>query len=143
SVRDHGGKVVWIQHRGRPGEDFEPGQPGWPLLPDLDRQSADIVVAKTLNDAFAASDLATVLQRLAAARLIITGWAPDFCVDATVRSAVSRDHAVVVAADAHTLSDRPHLDVPGVIRHHNWLWSNLITNRSIRVETTADLLNAG
>jgi nicotinamidase-related amidase len=142
AVRERGGKVLWIQHRGR-GDDFEPGQPGWPLLADMSRQSADIVVAKTLNDAFAGTDLASVLQQIAADRILFAGWATDFCVDATVKSAVSRDYDVVVAADAHTLSDRPHLDAADVMRHHNWVWSNLITNRSIEVLTTAELLNAG
>jgi hypothetical protein len=41
------------------------------------------------------------------------------------------------------LSDRPHLDAPAVIRHHNWVWSDLLTNRSIRVVTTDELLAEG
>ena len=140
-VRGRAGNVVWIQHRGAPGDDFEPGKPGWQLLPELDGQASDIVVEKTLNDAFAATDLQAILQRIAADRLLIAGWATDFCVDATVRSAVSRDHAVVVVADGHTLSDRPHLDAPTAIRHHNWIWSNLLSNRSVHVLSTADLLS--
>jgi hypothetical protein len=55
----------------------------------------------------------------------------DFCVDATVRSTVSNDHHVVAVSDAHTLSDRPHLPATSIIAHHNWLWSGLITNRSV------------
>jgi nicotinamidase-related amidase len=141
AVRRRSGKVVWIQHRGAPGDDFEPGRPGWQLLPELDQQASDIVVEKTLNDAFAGTDLPATLQRIAADRLLIAGWATDFCVDATVRSAVSRDHVVVVVADGHTLSDRPHLDAPTAKRHHNWIWSNLISNRSVQVLSTADLLS--
>jgi nicotinamidase-related amidase len=142
-VRRRAGKVVWIQHRGPAGDDFEPGKPGWALLPELNRQPSDIVVEKTLNDAFAGTELPAILQRMAAGRLLITGWATDFCVDATVRSAVSRDHDVVVVADGHTVSDRPHLDAPGVRRHHNWIWRNLISHRSVRVVDTADLLHDG
>jgi len=93
-----------------------------------------------LNDPFAATALYPTLQRLAPDRLLVAGWATDFCVDSTVRSAVSHDYHVVVAGDAHTLGDRPHLAAPDVIRHHNWLWSGLLTNRSIRVATTAELL---
>src|SRR5919197_4694732 len=72
-VRGRSGEVVWIQHRGRDGDDFEPGKPGWQLLRDLDRQSADIVVEKTLNDAFAGTELAAILRRIAADRMLITG----------------------------------------------------------------------
>src|SRR5262245_6126845 len=140
SVRRRGGKVVWIQHRGAPGDDFQPGKPGWSFLPQLDRQPSDVVVEKTLNDAFAGTELQAVLQRIAADRLLIVGWATDSCVDSTVRSAISRDHDVVVIADGHTVSDRPHLDAPGVKQHHNWIWSSLISNRSVRVVSMAELL---
>ena len=139
-VRSRSGKVVWIQHCGRPGDDFAPDKPGWRFLPEMDRQQADIVVRKTLNDPFAGTDLKATLDRLEPDRVLVAGWASDFCVDATVRSAVSNDYNVVVASDGHTLNDRPHLDAPGVIRHHNWIWSELITNRSIRIARTAELL---
>jgi nicotinamidase-related amidase len=139
-VRGRAGRVVWIQHRGRAGDDFAPNKPGWSLLPELHRDPTDLVVQKTLNDPFAGTDLQAILEEIAPARVLIAGWATDFCVDATVRSAVSRDHAVVVVSDGHTLSDRPHLDAPTVIRHHNWVWSNLISNRSTRAASAAELL---
>jgi nicotinamidase-related amidase len=139
-VRGRSGKVIWIQHCGGAGDDFEPNTPGWAFLPELNRQSADAVVPKTLNDPFAGTDLQAILASIAPDRVLVAGWATDLCVDATVRSAVSRDHSVVVAADAHTLSDRPHLDAPTVICHHNWVWHNLITHRSIRVASSGELL---
>ena len=46
-VRARSGKVVWIQHCGRAGDDFEPNKQGWSFLPELDRQQDDIVIAKT------------------------------------------------------------------------------------------------
>jgi nicotinamidase-related amidase len=98
------------------------------------------VVRITLNDPFAGTDLAARLQAIAPDRVLIAGWATDFCVDATVRSAVSNHYDVVVVTDAHTLNDRPHLDATSVIRHHHWVWSNLITQRSIRLARTDELL---
>ena len=139
-VRRQAGTVVWIQHCGRAEDGFEPKTPGWAFLPELDRRETDVVVEKTLNDPFAGTDLKAVLEAIAPDRVLIAGWATDFCVDATVRSSVSHDHNVVVVADGHTLSDRPHLDAPAVIRHHNWVWSHLISNRSIRLAPTAELL---
>ncbi len=138
--RDRAGAVIWIQHCDSADEDFVPGAPGWDFLPTLQRQPTDFVVHKTLNDPFAAADLPAVLQRIAPDRVLVTGWATDLCVDATVRSAVSNNHHVVAVSDAHTLSDRPHLPAPLVIRHHHWVWANLITNRSIRVADTDELL---
>jgi nicotinamidase-related amidase len=142
TLRGQGGMVIWIRHCGH-GDEFARDEPGWAFLPELDRVEADLVVEKTLNDPFAGTDLQAALTELAPERLLITGWATDFCVDATVRSAVSNNHNVVVVSDGHTLSDRPHLDAASVIRHHNWVWSNLITNRSIRLASTAELLAEG
>jgi nicotinamidase-related amidase len=139
-VRSQSGHVVFIQHCGGKGDDFEPETPGWAFLSELHRDPADIVVRKTLNDAFAGTDLQMRLKEIAPDQLFIAGWATDFCVDATVRSAVANQHNVVVVADGHTLSDRPHLDAVSVIRHHNWVWSNLITQRSIRIAGANELL---
>jgi nicotinamidase-related amidase len=138
-LRGRGGRIIWIRHCGR-GDAFARGEPGWAFLAELDRQQNDLVVEKTLNDPFAGTSLQAVLTKLAPERLLIAGWATDFCVDATVRSSVSHNYDVVVVSDGHTLNDRPHLDAPAVIRHHNWVWSDLITNRSIRLATTAELL---
>ncbi len=140
AIRKRYGAVIFIQHGGEPGDDFEPGSPAWALLPELDRSPDDLVVAKTLNDPFAGTELQALLAGIAPERVFIAGWATDFCVDATVRSAVSHHHNVVAVADGHTLSDRPHLDAASVIRHHNWVWSELITRRSIRVVEAGQLL---
>jgi nicotinamidase-related amidase len=139
-IRERSGKVIFVQHCGGTGDDFEPQTPGWHLLPELIRDRSDLFVRKTLNDPFAGTGLRTQLAEYAPERVLVTGWATDFCVDATVRSAVSNLHNVVAVADGHTLSDRPHLDASSIIRHHNWVWSNLITPRSIRVAGTDELL---
>jgi nicotinamidase-related amidase len=139
-VREKSGKVIFVQHCGCKGDDFEPQTPGWAFLPELFRNPSDVVVRKNLNDPFAGTDLQARLKAIAPDRVLITGWATDFCVDATVRSAVANHHNVVVVADGHTLSDRPHLDAISVIRHHNWIWSNLVTQRSIKLASADELL---
>ena len=140
-VREQVGIVIFIQHCGGAGDDFEPQTPGWAFLPELIRDPADLVVQKHMNDPFAGAELQARLNRIAPDRVLVTGWATDLCVDATVRSAVSNHHNVVVATDAHTLSDRPHLDAASVIRHHNWIWRNLITERAIDVIEARRLLS--
>ena len=140
-VRAQSGKVIFIRHCGPEGDDFEPQTAGWQFLTELFRDPADIVVQKHLNDPFAGTDLQDRLREIAPDRVLITGWATDLCVDATVRSAVSNHHHVVVVADAHTLNDRPHLDAASVICHHHWVWSDLITQRSLRLASTSQLLS--
>jgi len=139
-VRERAGTVFWIRHHGRPDEDFAPGRPGFAFLPALSRRDEDLIVEKTLNDPYVGTRLKALLAERAPGRVLVTGWATDFCVDATVRSTVACDQHVVVPSDAHTLGDRPHLSAPSVIAHHNWVWANLITNRSVQVLPTQQLL---
>lgn len=139
-VRSDGGHVIWIRHCGNAHDGFARHGQGGEFLPELVRMQNDLIVEKTLNDPFVGTSLANMLTDLSPHRVIVTGWATDFCVDATVRSTVSHDHHVVAVSDGHTLSDRPHLPASAIIAHHNWVWSDLITNRSIRVMATRQLL---
>jgi nicotinamidase-related amidase len=142
-VRERSGTVIWIRHCGKAGDGFERHTEGWSFLPDLHRHRDDVVIEKTLNDPFAGTSLAEALERIAPERILIAGWATDSCVDSTVRSAISNDYHVVVVGDGHTVSDRPHLDAAGVIRHHHWVWGDLLTNRSVRIATTRQLIDEG
>lgn len=134
AVRASGGAVIFIQHDGPAGTPFEPGSDGWRLLPTLRREADDIVVHKRACDAFCETDLASVFAERALTRAIVSGCATDFCVDTTVRAALSLDYDVTVVEDGHTTADRPHADAATLIRHHNWVWENLIhPRRSVRV----------
>ena len=136
-VRAESGKVILIRHC---GTGFEPRTTGWEFLPELARLPEDVILPTTLNDPFAGTDLQACLTEIRPDRVLITGWATDFCVDSTVRSTVAHQYDVVAVADGHTLSDRPHLDAASVIRHHHWVWRNLITPKPIRLATTDELL---
>jgi nicotinamidase-related amidase len=130
AVRREGETVIFIQHDGPPGDVFEPGREGWKMLPSLEREEGDLVVHKRACDAFYETDLAEVLNKRRVTRLLVTGCATDFCVDTTVRAAASRNYEIVVVEDGHTTADRPHVDAVSLIRHHNWLWQNLIHPRT-------------
>ena len=138
-IRQRGGQVVFVQHNGSHGDDFEPYTPGWLLLSSLEKKPEDRIVHKTLNDAFFGSTLQSELVELGVTRLIVAGWATDFCVDSTVRSAVALGFKVSIAADCHTLSDRPHLGAEQVIAYHHWLWENLIAPHPVTIACEAEL----
>jgi nicotinamidase-related amidase len=130
-VRARGGRVIFVQHAGPAGDDFARGSNGWQFLPELERAARDRVVEKTLNDPFFGTTLDAELATLNPSRVLVAGWATDFCVDATVRSAAARGFCVVVVADGHTVSDRPHLTAQEVITHHHWIWTNLISAQPV------------
>jgi nicotinamidase-related amidase len=126
AVRAAGGVVVFVQHEGPQGDPFHPDQPGWKLLRSLHVGGEDVVVRKTSCDAFLNTALEATLRALAVERLIITGWATDYCVDTTVRSALARSYPTIVPSDGHTVANRPHLTAEKIIEHHNAIWADLI-----------------
>jgi nicotinamidase-related amidase len=140
-IRKNKGIVILIQHESPEGEPFARGSSEWQLLPTLDRQPGDIIINKTACDSFYRTTLKSVLDREKINKVIITGCATDYCVDSTVRAAVSHDFRVVVAADGHTTADKAHADAETVITHHNSIWQNLI-HPEIKVEVinTKDLI---
>ena len=140
-VRKQSGKVIWVRHCGKRGNGFERYTEGWAFLPELSRHQDEVVIEKTLNDPFVRTSLPETLARIAPDRVLVAGWATDSCVDSTVRSAISNDYHVVVVSDGHTVSDRPHLDAATVIQHHHWVWGDLITNCSVRILTTNQLID--
>jgi nicotinamidase-related amidase len=126
-MRDRGEEVIYIQHDGEAAEGFAPHTPGWELFPGLNRTRQDQVIRKTICDSFYHTDLHQTLQAHLVDHLIITGWSTGFCVDTTIRAAVSLGYRVSVAADAHTSADKPPLTAEQVIAHHHNIWRNLIT----------------
>ncbi|WDP85903.1 MAG: isochorismatase family protein [Desulfobacter sp.] len=140
-IRKIKGNIIFIQHDGPKGDLLEPLTPGWALINSLDRQDTDLVIRKKSCDAFVDTPLLKTLIKLNTNRVIITGCATDFCVDTTIRSAAAKGFEVIVARDAHTTADRPHLDARTIITHHNWSWENLILLQGrIRVADTHTLI---
>ena len=129
--------VVFIQHDGTGTGEFEKNAPDWENLDELTVAPYDIRIDKYANDVFYRSTLQARLTELEIGELYITGCATDFCVEATVQSALTKDYEITVVEDAHTTGDRPHLIAEKVIEHYNWVWRNMIPTRGeIKVAKT-------
>ncbi|TYR35714.1 cysteine hydrolase [Sphingobacterium phlebotomi] len=141
--RTNNDKVIFIQHDGTKENSFLPDTEDWEVLPELTKHSNDIIISKTANDAFYNTDLQALLTKCSVTELFVTGCATDFCVDSTIKSAVSKDYHITVIEDGHTTADRPHLNAPTVIQYYNWLWADMTpTSSKIQVIKTDDLLKA-
>ena len=127
--REQNKPVIYIQHDGTAEGCFFPGTEEWSLLPALHVQPSDIIVSKTANDCFYHSSLEKILQEHGADELIVAGCATDFCVDSTIRAALSKDYNITVVADAHTTANRPHATADVIIAHHNYVWANMIPTK--------------
>lgn len=140
-MRREGGQVVFVQHE---DADAPAGSDGWQIIAAMAVASADARVRKTACDAFAGTDLGAILQASASDTVVICGFATEFCVDTTVRAAASRGLRVIALSDAHTTSNRPHLNAEAIVAHHNWIWTNMDvpTGASLTLQTTAQAFPA-
>ncbi|MFH1194374.1 MAG: cysteine hydrolase family protein [bacterium] len=138
---EKGDKVIFIQHDGQKGDTFEPFTEAWEILPSLIRRETDLLVRKTACDSFYKTALQEILHELEINELVITGCATDFCVDTTIRSALSKDYDIIIVEDGHTTADREHAKAEVVIKHHNYVWANLILpGKEIKVMKMEELL---
>ncbi len=138
-IRAGGGQVIYVQHA---DADAPLDSAPWQVLAGLHRHPADQRIDKRACDCFAETELGAMLAAAGSTDILIAGFATEFCVDTTVRMAASRGLQVTVLADAHTTSNRPHLDAASIIAHHNWIWSNMAVpaGASVRVIPTAAAL---
>ena len=118
-------KVIYIQHDGSKDGSLTPNTKEWELLLTMDIKPDDMIVSKTANDSFYKTELKNILEEFNIDELVITGSATDFCVDSTVKSALTKDYNVTLISDAHTTEGTPDLSSKQVIDHYNWLWKNL------------------
>ena len=121
SARASATPVIYVQHA-EAGCEWEEGGEGWHFPAPIAPQAGDFVSAKSQCDAFFGTGLQAHLREQGIERVVICGFATEFCIDTNVRHAASSGLVVVVAADAHTTRDRTHLDAERIVAHHNATW---------------------
>ncbi len=133
--------IFFIRHNSD-GDGLRIDSEGWQILDELDFQDNDTIIEKTNCDSFCETNLAEELIKINVDELIITGCCTDFCIDTTVRKAASMGYKVQVAADAHTTSNKPYLDAATIIKHHNFVWSEMYVPQLIKVELTEKIIES-
>ncbi len=135
--------VIFVCHEA-PGSVLAYQSAGWQLVEGLQLAEDDLLVRKTTPDSFLRTDLHQLLQQRQINRLVIAGYASEFCVDTSVRSAAAHGYAVDLVADSHTTHDKPHLPAAQIRAHHN---ATLAAVRSfgvpIRPVAAAEVVFAG
>jgi nicotinamidase-related amidase len=131
--RSAGRPVVFVQHDGTAGENLVPLTDGWKLHAGLQVAPDDLVLRKTTCDAFYRTSLEAELRSRDINTIVLMGYATEFCIDSTLRNAMSKDFAVVVVADAHTTNDSPMLQAELIWQHLNWAWANCASSAGVFV----------
>ena len=140
-ARARGIPVVYMQHHSlEPGDSLVPGNPNWPIHPDIVPQPGETVLHKHSSDSFLHTDLDSHLRSLGVGHIAVVGCATDYCVDTTVRSALSHGYDVTLASDGHVTGPDEDIPVETIIAHHNRTLARIaIEDRSIRVVPAAEI----
>jgi nicotinamidase-related amidase len=101
------------------------GAPGCRIHPDIEPKAGDHVLEKKASDAFYETGLKELLHGLNVRTIVLAGMQTEFCVDATVRSALSHEFDVVLLSDCHTTGDST-LPAEQIIAHHNSLLPRVV-----------------
>lgn len=117
-ARAAGIAVVLIQHE-EAGSPLAHDAAGWQLAEGLDVSPTDWRVRKTTPDSFYQTNLQKLVPEQDFERLVICGLQTDYCVNATVRQALTLGYDVVLAADAHSTVDNGNLAAEDIIAEHN------------------------
>jgi len=118
-ARQAGAPVIFVQHDGGPGHPLEPNTPGWPIRSEIAPLPHEPVIHKRACDAFFETGLQKELGKRGVTQLVITGCMTPYCIDTSVRRAVSLGYDVLLAADGHASAGTPALSFEQVIAHHN------------------------
>ncbi|MFS8147787.1 cysteine hydrolase family protein [Rhizobium sp. BR 249] len=118
-ARQAGVPVVLVQHDGDSGHRLAVGTEGWALREEIAAKRGEVVVRKKSADSFFETDLAERLNERSVTHLVIGGCMSQFCVDTTVRRAVSLGYDVTLIADGHMTGDTATLTFSEIIAHHN------------------------
>ncbi|WP_256562809.1 cysteine hydrolase family protein [Pseudomonas sp. PA1(2017)] len=133
-ARLHDVPVILVQHEATTGEYFTYGSAAWQLASGLVTDERDSFVRKTTPDSFLRTDLDALLKQAGVSQIVVCGYATEFCVDTTVRSAAGLGYDVIMVSDAHTTHDKPHARAAEIITHHTATLANI---RSFGVQISA------
>lgn len=137
-ARQTGAAVVLIQHEDDTA--LVRGSDAWALSAALVTDPSDHLIDKRTPDSFLGTGLGALLAAHAVNRVVICGYASEFCVDTTVRRAAANGLTVTLAADAHTTHDKPHANAASIRAHHNATLSNIRSfGPKINAEPTSDI----
>ena len=137
-ARAAGVPVILVQHDGTGDHRLRPDGDGWRLRAEIAPMPGDVVVRKTACDSFYDTGLQAQLETLGATHLVVGGCMTPYCIDTTVRRAVSLGYDVTLLDDGHMTTDSQSLTFDQIIAHHNTVLDGFDAGvHSVRLQASA------
>ncbi len=118
-ARNSGTPVIYVQHDEPEGYGLAVGTAAWQIYPAIAPQENETIVHKRASDSFYNTSLQRELDERGIKHLVVVGCQTEYCVDTTVRRAISSGYNVTLVGDAHTTCDTEVLTAAQIIAHHN------------------------
>ena len=105
-ARSAGAPVFHVVQRGRRGRGlFDPAGPMAEIIRELTPLEGEVVIAKSLPNGFARTDLDAQLKARSIRKVIFAGFMTHMCVETTVRAALELGYESTVVASACATRD--------------------------------------
>lgn len=118
-ARRSGRKIAFVRHDGPAGDPLAPGEPGWPVWPELGQTKDEPTFSKTVRNAFSNPELGAWVAGQGADEVVLAGAQTDFCIAGSVKGALAEGLAVTVVSDAHSTLDTPDATAAEIIARYN------------------------
>ncbi len=99
--------VIHVVHHGKADGAFAPGSAGAEIAAPATPAPGEPVLAKSLPNAFASTDLADRIHALKKSSIVFVGFMTHMCVEATARAAIDLGLRATVVAGATATRDLP------------------------------------
>lgn len=106
-ARQVGAKVIHIAHAGRAGGLFDRSAHRGAIIEDVQPLDGEVVVEKTLPNAFAGTGLKACLEEYGADKVVLLGFMTHMCVSATARVALDLGFRAFIDAPSCTTRSLP------------------------------------
>lgn len=141
SARASGSPIIHVAHTGEPGGAFDPAS-GGRIIDRVAPTGDEILVTKSLPNAFANTELTGTLADLRYPHLTVCGFMTHMCVSSTVRAALDMGLTATVVTDAAATRDLPSGDGSRVLAHDHVHEASIaaLADRFAAAATTHDLI---
>ncbi|MEO1160011.1 MAG: cysteine hydrolase family protein, partial [Pseudomonadota bacterium] len=106
-ARDAGSPVFHIAHKGRAGSLFDRDAERGRIVDELVPLGDEVVIEKSLPNAFAGTELASLITETGRKEVIVVGFMTHMCVSSTARAALDLGFRVTIDAAACATRDLP------------------------------------
>lgn len=134
-------EVIYVQHDDGEGSGFSQGDADFEIAEQVKPKKNEKIFVKTARSCFSNKLFQEYLEDNNESELMIVGLQTEFCIDATVKSAVEKGYKVYLPIGCNSTFDNDYLSGEKTVKFYNeWIWPGIA--ECISVTKAIKLLSA-